>query len=100
METYLRLVERDLKNINGRDRNFPNLNKGERRALKNLGQDKSVIIKAADKGSAVVVWDRDDYLLEAEKQLSDTKTYQRVPYNLDIIANLGQQSNRFFQKPI
>ena len=39
--------------------------------------DDQIIIKAADKGSAVVVWSKDDYLLEAYNQLSDTSVYQK-----------------------
>ena len=30
-----------------------------------------MLINEADKGSAVVAWDRDDYLKEAKKQLND-----------------------------
>ena len=37
----------------------------------------TVIIKPADKGSAVVVWSKDDYLLQASNQLSDTNIYQK-----------------------
>ena len=33
--------------------------------------DKTIVIKGADKGSAVVVWDREDYIKEAENQLGD-----------------------------
>ena len=43
--------------------------------MRNLQSDRNVIIKPADKGSAVVIWDRSDYLKEAEKQLSDSSTY-------------------------
>ena len=35
-----------------------------------LRDDTSIIIKEADRGSGVAVWDREDYLKEAEKQLS------------------------------
>ena len=35
--------------------------------------------KVSDKGSAVVVWDREDYLKEAEKQLGDGDVYEEVP---------------------
>ena len=38
-----------------------------------LQNDRSVVIKPADMGSPVVVWDRTDYLNEAERQLSDEK---------------------------
>ena len=37
-------------------------------ALYSLKNDNTIIIKGADKGS-VVVWDREDYLKEAHKQL-------------------------------
>ena len=37
-----------------------------------------IIIKEADKGSAVVVWDREDYLREANSQLSDKDVYREV----------------------
>ena len=42
--------------------------------MRDLQNDRNVIIKPADKGSAVVIWDRNDYLKEAEKQLSDRST--------------------------
>ena len=34
----------------------------ERKALYHLKNDKSIVIKSADKGSAVAVWDREDYI--------------------------------------
>ena len=37
----------------------------------NLKDDKSIIIKGGDKGVAVIVWDREDYIKEASKQLED-----------------------------
>ena len=48
---------------------FNNLSKEERNALCNLIDDPTIIIKDADKGSSVVVWDRADYLQEAPKML-------------------------------
>ena len=36
------------------------------------------MVKSADKGSAAVVWDREDYIKEAEKQLGDEKVYEEV----------------------
>ena len=35
-------------------------------------------IKDADKGSVVVVWDREDYLREAHKQLEDREVYEEI----------------------
>ena len=46
--------------------------------MRNLARDRSIIIKLPDKGSCVVVWDREDYLAEGYKQLCDTSTYVEV----------------------
>ena len=52
-----------------------------------LAEDRSIIIKPADKGSCVVVWDREDYLAEGYKQLSDTSTYTEVKkYNDKLLS--------------
>ena len=58
---------------------FNNLTKEEREALYSLKDDPSIIIKGADKGSVVVVWDREDYLKEAYRQLDDKEVYEQVP---------------------
>ena len=50
---------------------FNNLTNSEWRALYDLKNDKRIVIKSADKGSAARVWDREDYIKEAEKQLGD-----------------------------
>ena len=57
---------------------FNNLANEERNALYNLRDDPTIIIKGADKGSAVVVWDREDYLKEASKQLEGKDVYEKV----------------------
>ena len=57
---------------------YSNLTKGERNALYLLQDDPSIIIKEADKGSAVVVWDREDFLREANSQLSDKDVYREI----------------------
>ena len=37
----------------------------------------SIVIKPADKGLGVVVWDREDYHLEAESQLGNADVYEK-----------------------
>ena len=49
-----------------------------RKALYDLRNDASIIIKVGDKGSAVVIWDKEDYLNEAEEQLSYKKVYDKL----------------------
>ena len=50
-----------------RVRVFPNLPLEEREAFRILKSDRSIVIKEADKGSAVVVWDKVDYVAEADR---------------------------------
>ena len=57
---------------------YNHLTRLEREAPQNLRDDSSIVIKEADKGSAVVVWDRDDYLAEAESQLGDGNVYEKL----------------------
>jgi len=47
--------------------------------LQNLSKRKDIIVKAADKGGALVVWRADLYQKEALRQLSDTSFY--TPYS-------------------
>ena len=58
---------------------------------------KSIVIKKADKGSCIVVWDRYDYLLEAEKQLGDNSIYKDVSFNEKLLSDLVENSNKLFQ---
>ena len=39
--------------------------------MQDLKSEMTFVIKEADKGSAVVVWDRDDYSTEAYRQLNN-----------------------------
>ena len=57
---------------------YNNLTKEERDALYSLRDDTIIIIKVADRGSAVIAWNREDYLKEAYKQLEDREAYEKV----------------------
>ena len=56
------------------------------------------MIKPADKGSYVVFWDRTDYLLEAEKHLSDSSTYKEVTFGDTELVKLLEERNRTFRR--
>ena len=64
--------------------------------MRSLQNDKSVIIKRADKDSAVVVWDRQDYLKEAKRQLSDSSIYKEVKVTEKDVVDLVDKSNKIF----
>ena len=72
------------------------MSREEWQAVRSLADDRSIVIKKADMGSCVVVWDRNDYLLEAERQLRDTKVYRDVSNTENILSKLSETSNRMF----
>ena len=59
-----------------------NLTKEERSAKHSLFENKNIIIKKADKGSAVVVQNKTDYLKEGLRQLYDRNFYRLQEDNL------------------
>lgn len=56
----------------------PNLTGEKTTALKELRENIQIIIKPADKGSAVVILDRDQYLQEGYRQLNDATYYSKL----------------------
>ena len=64
--------------------------------MRSLENDKNVIIQPANKGSSTVVWDRLNYLEEAEKQLSDSNTYKEVKFSEKEQIKLVEKSNSIF----
>ena len=65
-----------LQNVAESGKSYPNLSRDEREALNSLMNDDKIVIKSADKGSATVVWNTKDYLMEASSQLKDRTVYQ------------------------
>ncbi|XP_061182321.1 uncharacterized protein LOC133190645 [Saccostrea echinata] len=55
-----------------------NLSKEERSALQSLKNRDDIVIKKADKGSTVVVLDKETYMAEAHRQLSDERFYKKL----------------------
>ena len=96
LEVFLSQVENELFQITKQDLRYSNLSKEEWRAIRSLADDRSIVIKKADKGSCVVVWDRNDYVLEAEKQLSDPIVYRDVSNGENILTKLSEASNKMF----
>ena len=77
---------------------YSNLSQEEWRAVRSLADDRSIVIKKADKGSCVVVWDRWDYIKEAEKQLGDSTVYEEINCNKKILSQLVDSINKCFKK--
>ena len=51
---------------------------GEGRAALNILRSDCTIIKKVDRALAVVVWDREDYVSEADNQLRDPGVHQKL----------------------
>ena len=75
LETYLEEVKLQLANINTiTPRN--NLPKREQLAIKQLKQNPDINIKRADKGSSIVVLNKEDKIKEGQIQLDDRENYK------------------------
>ena len=91
VELFLSWLEKELfLFLPGKPQNY-NLTKEERKAMRNLAEDRLIIIKPASKGSCVI-WDREDYLAEGYRQLSDIKKF-----NQKLMSDFTEKSNRIFK---
>lgn len=74
MKQDLRAVKKHLKTRKERH----NISFQEMKALQELKKAKNIVIKPADKGSAVVILSREQYILEVERQLQDGEYYRKL----------------------
>ena len=84
--------------INKADKN--NLTYPERKALDNLRNNESIIIKPADKGGATVIMNKLSYLNEAYRQLNNGAYYRRLdrPIYTDNIAKINNTLDSMYAK--
>ena len=64
-----------------------NITLGERKGLKDLSRNDKIVIKKADKGSSIVIMDREDYVKEGLSQLENPKFYCEKSENLTAYYN-------------
>ncbi|CAJ0941272.1 unnamed protein product, partial [Ranitomeya imitator] len=91
-ETFITLVERDMETFNrevnlGRFHYKTNLTAEEKLALDQLSTDKFLVIKPVDKGRAIVIMDKTDYMSEIQRQLSDTRS-MRLFHIIPLVTQL------------
>ncbi|CAJ0919243.1 unnamed protein product [Ranitomeya imitator] len=101
VETFVNLLDRDVKRTLHDQRLcfLPvrhNLDPLEKQALDSLSENKSIVIKPADKGGAIVVMDRSFYMTEVRRQLSDTSTYKML--QTDPTYSIQQKIRRVLDK--
>ena len=74
-----------------------NLSKEEWLATRDFAEDRNIIIKPADKGPCTVLWVREDYLAEVEKQLQDVHIYEDTDFKESDLVKLVEKSNTMFK---
>ena len=77
MDFYIDSITNEIIQNDKKYKCTPNLSPEELEALKQLRNDNTIIIKKADKGSTVVLMNRDDYIAEVERQRNDAKFYKK-----------------------
>ena len=65
--------------------------------MRSLVNDRSVVIKKADKESCVVVWEREGYIAGTERQLVDVTVYKDVSFNEKMLQDLAETCNKVFR---
>ena len=63
------------------------ISKGEFDALKNLSQNKQIVIQKSDKGNSIVIVDRVKYIEKMENFLSDQSKFQKTTIKDDNFLN-------------
>ena len=81
LKVFLSQIEHKLFMILDKSLTYSSITKGEWQAIISLADDRSTVIKKADKGFCVAAWDKDDYLSEDEKHLCDKAIYKDVSFN-------------------
>ena len=76
LQIYLDKVKEELFCTNSLQQDkVDNISRAERQAIKNLSDNTNTVINKADKGSTIVVIDRQQYISDSEMYLNDVNTY-------------------------
>ena len=67
LRVFLSRLENEILKFSFENLRHSNTSKEEWEAIRTLVRDRTIVMKKADKGLYVVVWDRTGYVLEAEK---------------------------------
>ncbi|KAJ1152570.1 hypothetical protein NDU88_005345 [Pleurodeles waltl] len=77
--TFEQAVMKDINDINPTSLNvFHNTTREEKKALQDLANNTSIVIKPADKGGALVIQTTDNYRNECLRLLGDARNYEKL----------------------
>ena len=77
---------------------YSNFSKEEWQSLRSLVDDRNTVINKSDKGACVVVWNRNDYIVEAEKHLNNKSVYKNMIFKKNILQDLAETSNNIIKR--
>jgi hypothetical protein len=78
LEAFIQALDDEVMSHRANPVSHDNLTKTEKDALASLQNRQDIVIKPADKGSAVVIMDTEKYIDEANRQLSDKRFYKQL----------------------
>ena len=78
LDVFQRAFKQGLLKAKPKPLRYHNLSKFETLGLQELSQNPNIVIKEADKGSAIVVMNSSDYLREGYCQLNDSDFYTKL----------------------
>ena len=89
LEHVKQLILSDIQNFPAKVQRHRNLSSAEYKSINSLFKNDNIVIKPADKGSGIVILNKDDYIKEGERQLADTTFYKSIDSDLTQ-THLGQ----------
>ena len=100
LETMFYSIEQDLHRMKYRQPRKKNLTKDEYHSIKSLRNHPDIIIKPADKGSAIVIQDKHNYIAEGERQLQNEQFYEETLTDLtgEVIHRVNLFVNKMLQR--
>lgn len=82
LNLYLQTVKEELFNLRTLSQSkSDNMTRKQRLALKSLIENKDIVINKADKGSTIVIMDREQYIADGLKHLRDPTTYKSLAHD-------------------
>ena len=82
LDVFINVITTEIRKYKSKERPVSNITDEELKAILNLRNNKSIIIKPADEGGAIVIMNTCDYLKEGNRQLQDQTFYKETNRDL------------------
>ena len=96
LEVFLNQIKKNFFELAETPLGYLSFSKEECQAMSSLTNNTSIVIKKADKGSCVVVWDNEDCKANAENQLRDKNVYKNINFKEKFLQELAETTNSSF----